>query len=53
MTSKSGIEVLAAFVAFVEELKHCGQLDGGKLNGLVWIQCGAHVEHPTDPSELN
>ena len=32
-------DVLHAFVAFVAEHRRCGDLDGGKDNGYVWLQC--------------
>jgi hypothetical protein len=40
--------VLGAFVAFVDEHKRCGNLDGGEDNGQVWLACsgGAQVVHP-------
>jgi hypothetical protein len=44
---------LVAFVAFVEEHKRCGQLDGGQDNGRVWLECscGARIEHQLDRDE--
>ena len=40
--------VLGAFVAFVDEHKHCRDLEGGIDNGLVWLacSCGARIVHP-------
>jgi hypothetical protein len=40
--------VLGAFVAFVDDHKRCGDLEGGLDNGLVWLECscGAHIVHP-------
>ena len=39
---------LNALVAFVAEHQRCGDLDGGKDGGYVWIacSCGARVAHP-------
>ncbi len=41
-------DVLNALVAFVAEHQRCGDLDGGKDNGHVWISCscGAQIAHP-------
>jgi hypothetical protein len=41
-------DVLAALVAFVAEHQRCGDLDGGKDNGQVWLacSCGAQVVRP-------
>ena len=38
---------LGAFVAFVDEHKRCGDLDGGVDNGYVWLacSCGAQMVH--------
>jgi hypothetical protein len=38
----------AALVAFVAEHQRCGDLDGGKDDGYVWIacSCGARIAHP-------
>jgi hypothetical protein len=40
--------VLGAFVAFVDEHKRCGDLDGGVDHGYVWLACsfGAQIVHP-------
>ena len=40
--------VLGAFVAFVDEHKRCGDLDGGIDRGYVWLacSCGAQIVHP-------
>jgi len=45
-------EVLTALVAFVAEHQRCGELDGGKDDGRVWIvcSCGAQVVHPVNAS---
>jgi hypothetical protein len=32
-------EVLTALVAFVAEHQRCGDLDGGRDSGYVWLQC--------------
>jgi hypothetical protein len=42
------MEVLDALVDFVAEHQRCGDLDGGKDNGYVWISCscGAQISHP-------
>jgi hypothetical protein len=39
------IEALAAFVA---EHQRCGELDGGRDAGYVWLacSCGAHIVQP-------
>jgi hypothetical protein len=41
-------DVLNALVAFVAEHQRCGDLDGGKDDGKVWLtcSCGAQVVHP-------
>jgi hypothetical protein len=43
-------DALVAFVAFVQELTGCGQLDGGQDNGRAWLECscGAVIEHPLE-----
>jgi hypothetical protein len=43
--------VLGAFVAFVDEHKCCGDLDGGVDNGYVWLacSCGAQLGRPLPP----
>jgi len=43
-------DVLSALVVFVAEHQRCGELEGGKDNGHVWIacSCGAHIAHPAD-----
>jgi hypothetical protein len=40
--------VLGAFVAFVNDHKRCGDLDGGLEKGHVWLtcSCGAQIVHP-------
>jgi hypothetical protein len=44
--------VLASFVAFLEEHRRCGELDGGTDDGRVWLacSCGAEIAHPVVPS---
>jgi hypothetical protein len=32
-------DVLNALVAFVAEHQRCGDLDGGRDDGYVWLQC--------------
>jgi hypothetical protein len=32
-------EVLSALDAFMQEHRRCGELDGGRDDGYVWIQC--------------
>jgi hypothetical protein len=41
-------EPLEALVAFVAEHQRCGELDGGRDDGCVWIQCscGGLIMHP-------
>jgi hypothetical protein len=41
-------DVLTALVAFVAEHQRCGDLDGGKDSGQVWLacSCGAQIAHP-------
>ena len=43
-------DVLNAFVAFVAEHKRCGELNGGKDNGRVWIECscGGPIVQPAE-----
>jgi hypothetical protein len=40
--------VLGAFVAFLDDHKRCGDLDGGLDNGQVRLacSCGAQIVHP-------
>jgi hypothetical protein len=40
--------VLGALVAFVDDHKRCGDLDGGLDHGHVWLgcSCGAQIVHP-------
>jgi hypothetical protein len=44
-------EVLTALVAFVAEHQRCGELDGGRDGGYVWLacSCGAQILHPAAP----
>jgi hypothetical protein len=41
-------EVLSALMAFVAEHQCCGELDGGRDGGSVWLacSCGAQIVHP-------
>jgi hypothetical protein len=41
-------DVLNALVAFVAEHQRCGDLDGGRDDGKVWIacSCGAQIVQP-------
>jgi len=41
-------DVLNALVAFVAEHQRCGDLDGGRDRGYVWLECscGAQIAHP-------
>jgi hypothetical protein len=43
-------DVLAALVAFVAEHQRCGDLDGGRDDGYVWLQCscGARIIRPAN-----
>jgi hypothetical protein len=40
--------ILAALAAFFVEHQYCGELDGGRDNGNIWLECscGAHITHP-------
>ena len=40
--------ILAGLTAFFVEHQYCGELDGGRDNGSIWLQCscGAHITHP-------
>ncbi len=40
--------ILGALIAFVDEYKSCGDLDGGLDDGFVWLacSCGAQIAHP-------
>ncbi len=40
--------ILAGLTAFVLEHECCGELDGGRDNGSIWLQCscGAYITHP-------
>jgi hypothetical protein len=41
-------ELLVALTAFFNEHQRCGELDGGRDNGYVWLRCscGAQIAHP-------
>jgi hypothetical protein len=41
-------DVLNALVAFAAEHQRCGDLDGGRDDGKVWLACfcGAQIVHP-------
>lgn len=40
--------VLAALTAFLVEHQYCGELDGGRDDGTIWLECscGARIAHP-------
>ena len=40
--------VLAALTAFVAEHQRCGELDGGRDDGAIWLECscGGRIAHP-------
>jgi hypothetical protein len=46
-------EVLTVLMAFVAEHQRCGDLDGGRDNGYVWLacSCGAQIVHPANKPE--
>lgn len=51
--------LLEALTAFFEEHQRCGELDGGRDNGYIWLgcSCGAQITHPVNapsptPAEL-
>lgn len=41
-------ELLVALTAFFDEHQRCGELDGGRENGYIWLgcSCGAQIAHP-------
>ena len=41
-------ELIGALTAFLDEHQRCGELDGGRDNGHVWLACfcGARIVHP-------
>jgi hypothetical protein len=46
-------DVLNALVAFVAEHQRCGDLDGGRDNGNVWLACrlrGLEIDDEVEPS---
>jgi hypothetical protein len=46
-------DVLAALTAFLHEHQRCGELDGGRENGLIWLSCtcGAQIVYPAPHQE--
>ena len=51
MAQSGSLKILLAFVA---EHQRCGELDGGRDNGYVWLDCscGGLIMHPeSDPSK--
>jgi len=40
--------ILAGLTAFFVEHQECGELDGGRENGSIWLQCscGAYITRP-------
>jgi len=44
-------EALEALVTFVAEHQACGELDGGRDGGYVWLacSCGAQIVQPVEP----
>jgi len=40
--------VLAALTAFLLEHQDCGEMDGGRDDGAIWLECrcGARAAHP-------
>jgi hypothetical protein len=47
--------VLAALTAFLVEHQYCGELDGGRDDGAIWLacSCGARVAHPSTALQLD
>lgn len=45
-------ESLEDLVAFVAEHQRCGDLDGGRDGGYIWLECscGARISRPVSPS---
>jgi hypothetical protein len=43
--------VLDALIAFTQEHRRCGELEGGLDAGRVWLacSCGAYVRHSVEP----
>lgn len=41
-------ELLAALTSFFDEHQRCGELDGGRDDGYIWLgcSCGAQIAHP-------
>jgi hypothetical protein len=42
--------VLGNLIAFLDEHLRCGELDGGRDDGYIWLacSCGAQVAHPAN-----
>lgn len=47
--------VLAALTAFFVEHQYCGELDGGREDGAIWLECscGARTAHPATGSSTS
>jgi hypothetical protein len=43
-------ELLVALTAFFDEHQRCGELDGGRDSGYIWLRCscGAQIAHPAN-----
>jgi hypothetical protein len=41
--------LFGALTAFFDEHQRCGELDGGRGDGYIWLRCscGAQIAHPT------
>jgi ribosomal silencing factor RsfS len=52
LASRPMSSVLDALVAFVDEHRRCGELDGGLEDGRVWMvcDCGADIVHAVEPA---
>jgi len=42
-------DLLAGLKAFLDEHQRCGELDGGRDDGYIWLacSCGAEIVQPT------